>query len=432
MEYLLLKVLLQLALIVVTARILAALFKKMGQPGVCGEIAAGLILGPSLFGRLFPQTFQQVFDPSVSQIIAIFSQIGLVLLLFLVGMEFEFSHLRSHGRKAVLISLAGIILPFGGGFLLAKAIHPLVAREIPFLGFALFTATAMSITALPTLGRILIELGLNRTQLGVIAITAAALEDAVGWIIVASINAIVRSNFQPMLAIKMILEVLAFAAFLLLVVRPVVKKWIRHVLRVEGEQISLATLTILFSLMFGAAMVTNLIGIFSIFGAFLMGAVLFDEAEFRKAVALRLSDFVYVFFVPIFFMYTGLRTDVGLISSPLALKLCLAVLGVAIVAKGGGCALAARLGGLSGRDALAMGALMNTRGLMELIVLNVGYDLGVIPRTMFTVLTIMAVITTYMTVPLVRRLLRQEVPALSAQRSAHGPPGSSTFIPRAS
>ena len=234
MEYLLLKVLLQLALIVVTARIFAGLFKKRGQPGVCGEIAGGLVLGPSLFGRLFPEAFQWVFDPSVAQIIAIFSQVGLVLLLFLIGMEFEFSHLRTHGRKAALISLAGMVLPFASGLLLAKAIHPFAAREIPLLGFALFTATAMSITALPTLARILIELGLNRTQLGVTAITAAALDDAAGWIILASINAIVRSNFPPMLAVKTILEVLAFGGFVLFVVRPLVKKWIRHVLRVEG------------------------------------------------------------------------------------------------------------------------------------------------------------------------------------------------------
>ena len=418
MEYALLKVLLQLGLIVVTARLFAALFKKMGQPGVCGEIAAGLALGPSLFGRLFPQTFHRIFDPSVAQVVGIFSQVGLVLLLFLIGMDFEFSHLGTHGRKAVLISLAGIILPFGSGLLLAKAIHPFAAPEIPFLGFALFTATAMSITALPTLGRILIECGLNRTQLGVTAITAAALNDAAGWIILASINAIVRSNFEPMLAVKMILEVLAFGGFLLLVARPLLKKWIRHVVRVEGEQLSLSTLTILLALMFGAAIVTNLIGIFSIFGAFLMGAVLFDEAEFGKAVALRLSDFVYVFFVPIFFMYTGLRTDIGLISSPLAWELCLAVIAVAILAKGGGCALAARLSGLSGKDSLAMGTLMNTRGLMELIVLNVGYDLGVIPRTMFTILTLMAVVTTYMTVPLLRLLGRQELIALKSTRAA--------------
>ena len=297
MEHILLKVIFQLTLIVVTARIFAELFRKIGQPGVCGEMAAGLVLGPSLFGKLFPQIFHRVFDPSVAQIFTVFSQVGLVLLLFLIGMEFEFNHLRTHGRRAVAISLAGIVLPFGCGLLLARVIYPFIAREISFVGFSLFTATAMSITALPTLGRILIEFGLNRTQLGVTAITAAALDDAAGWIILASINAFVRSNFQPLRTAQMLLEVLAFGGLLLFVVRPLLKKWIRRVLQVEGQQLSFTTLTVVLALMFGAAMITNIIGIFSIFGAFLMGAVLFDQDEFRKAVALRLRDFVYVFFL---------------------------------------------------------------------------------------------------------------------------------------
>ncbi len=405
MEETLFKVILQLTLIIVTARIFAALFKRAGQPGVCGEIAAGLMLGPSLFGKFFPHLFQRVFDPSVGNILTVFSQIGLVLLLFLIGMEFEFSHLGSHGRKAVGISLAGIIVPFGCGLLLARYIYPFVAKDISSIGFCLFTATAMSITALPTLGRILIEFNLNRTQIGVTAITAAALDDAAGWTILATINAIVRSNFHPALAAKMLIETLAFGALLLLAVRPLLKRWTRHIMSVEGSQISFTTLAIVLALVFGAAMITNLIGIFSIFGAFMMGALLFDQDEFRRAVALRLRDFVYVFFVPVFFMHTGLRTDIGAMTSPLLWQLCALVIVVAIAAKGGGCMLAARWGGFSWRDAASVGTFMNTRGLMELIVLNVGYDLGVIPKSMFFMLTMMAVVTTYMTAPLLRRLL---------------------------
>jgi Kef-type K+ transport system membrane component KefB len=406
MEETLFRVILQLTLIIVTARIFAALFKRAGQPGVCGEIAAGLMLGPSLFGRFFPHLFQRVFDPAVGNILTVFSQIGLVLLLFLIGMEFEFSHLRSHGRKAAGISLAGIVVPFGCGLLLARFIYPFVAKDISFVGFCLFTATAMSITALPTLGRILIEFNLNRTQIGVTAITAAALDDAAGWVILATINAIVRSNFHPALAAKMLVEILAFGALLLLGVRPLLKRWTRHIMSVEGAQISFTTLAIVLALVFGAAMITNLIGIFSIFGAFMMGALLFDQDEFRRAVALRLRDFVYVFFVPVFFMHTGLRTDVGAMTSPLLWQLCALVIVVAIAAKGGGCMLAARWGGFSWRDAASVGVFMNTRGLMELVVLNVGYDLGVIPKSMFFILTMMAVVTTYMTAPLLRRLLR--------------------------
>src|SRR5947208_8536327 len=206
MEETLFKVILQLTVIIVAARVCAALFQRMGQPGVCGEIAAGLMLGPSVLGKFFPHLSARLFDHSAGPILTIFSQIGLVLLLFLIGMEFDFSHLHQHRGKAVGISLAGILMPFGCGLLLARFIHPFVAKDISFVGFSLFTATAISITALPTLGRILIEFNLHRTHIGVTAITAAALNDAAGWIILATINAIVRSNFHAALAVKMVVE----------------------------------------------------------------------------------------------------------------------------------------------------------------------------------------------------------------------------------
>lgn len=398
-------VMLQLTIIIVTARVGSALCRRAGQPGVCGEMAAGLILGPSLFGKFFPHTFAGVFDSSVAHTVTILSQIGLVLLLFLIGMEFDFGHLRRYGRKAVGISLAGIVAPFGSGLLLARLLYPFVGKDISLVGFCLFTATAMSITALPILGRILIEFGLNRTHIGVTAITAAALDDVIGWTILATINAIVTSNFHPILAARMLIETMAYGAFLFFLVRPLLKRWTRHVLETEGTQISSTTLAVVLVLIFGSSMITNLIGIFSIFGAFMMGAVLFDQERFRHAVALRLRDFVYVFFVPVFFMYTGLRTDIGTMSNPFLWGLCLLVIGVAIVAKGGACALASRLGGLSWRDSASLGVLMNTRGLMELVVLNVGLDLGVIPKSMFFMLTLMAVVTTYMTAPLLRTLV---------------------------
>lgn len=406
MEHLLLKVILQLTIIMVAARIFAAVFQRLGQPAVCGEMAAGLVLGPSLLGKFFPHSFQTVFDPSVGHTLTIFSQLGLVLLLFLIGMEFEFGQLPAHGRTAVGISVAGILMLFGCGLLLARFVYPFVAKDTSFVGFSLFVATAMSITALPTLGRILTEFNLNGTYIGVMAIAAAALDDVAGWTILATINAIVRSNFHVASTVKMLLETLVFGLFLLLGIRPLLKRWIRHVMRVEGSQLSFTTLAIVLALAFGAAMVTNLIGIFSIFGAFMMGTIFFDQGEFRRAVALRLRDFVYVFFVPVFFMYTGLRTDIGSMTSPLLWQLCGLVVVVAIAAKGGGCMLAAHWGGLSWRDSACMGTFMNTRGLMELIVLNVGYDLGVIPQSVFFMLTVMAVATTYMTAPLLRRLFR--------------------------
>jgi Kef-type K+ transport system membrane component KefB len=405
MEQILSTVILQLAFIIASARIFAGLFKKIGQPGVCGEMAAGLILGPSLFGKFFPNTFHSIFDPSVSLVFIIFAQVGLVLLLFLLGMDFEFGYLRTHGRKAVAVAASAMAVPFALGLLLAKFMYPYVAIGISETGFCLFAATALSITALPILGIILVEFNLNRTQLGVIAITAAALMDVIGWTLLATVNAVVRSNFQVWLTIKMLLEVIAFGSLMFLVVRPLVKKWIRYVLRKEGDQLSITTLATVLAAVFISALTTSKIGIFSIFGGFIMGAILFDEPEFRKMLQARLQDFVRGFFVPIFFMYTGLRTDVGSMGGGIMWLLFALTVAAAIFAKMVPATISAHASGFSWADSASMGVLMNTRALMELIVLNIGLDLGVIPKSVFFMFTLMAVITTFMTAPLLRRTL---------------------------
>ena len=405
MEHILFTVILQLTFIIASARIFAALFKKLGQPGVCGEMSAGLILGPSLFGRFFPETFHRIFDPSVSLVFTMFAQVGLVLLLFLLGMDFEFDYLRVYGRRALAVSMSAMAVPFGAGLLLAKFMYPYVGGGISEVGFCLFAATAMSITALPILAIILVEFKLNRTQLGVIAITSAAIMDVIGWTLLATVNAIVRSNFQIWLTVKMLIEVVAFGALMFLVVRPWLKKFVRRRLQAEGEQLSIATLAIILVLVFTSSMITSQIGIFSIFGGFIMGAILFDEHEFRKAIHSRVQDFVRVFFVPIFFMYTGLRTDVGSMGGGILWMLFAFVIIVAISAKMVPSTIAARISGFSWPDSLSMGVLMNTRALMELIVLNIGLDLGVIPKSVFFMYTLMAVATTLMTAPLLRRTL---------------------------
>jgi K+:H+ antiporter len=405
MEHILFTVILQLTFIIAGARIFAAFFKKLGQPGVCGEMTAGLILGPSLFGRIFPEMFHRIFDPSVSLVFTMFAQVGLVLLLFVLGMDFEFGYLRVHGRKALAIAMSAMAVPFGLGLILAKFMYPFVGAGIPETGFCLFAATAISITALPILAIILVEFRLNRTQLGVIAITAAAVMDAIGWTLLATVNAIVRSNFQVWLTIRMLLEVIAFGAFMFLVTRPLLKKFVRQRLQTEGERLSIATLAIMLALVFISAMITSQIGIFSIFGGFIMGAILFDEHEFRKAIHSRLQDFVRVFFVPIFFMYTGLRTDVGSMGGGMMWILFALVIAVAVFGKLVPSTIAARASGFSWPDSLSMGVLMNTRALMELIVLNIGLDLAVIPKSVFFMYTLMAVITTLMTAPLLRRML---------------------------
>jgi Kef-type K+ transport system membrane component KefB len=405
-EHTLLVVLVQLVVIIGVARLAGMLFRRIGQPSVCGEIAAGLILGPSVLGGLFPSVAHQIFDPSVGQIFAIISQLGLVLLMFLIGLEFDFSHLHDNRRAAISISGAGIVLPFSLGFGLGFYMHPALGLTGSTLNFALFMAAAMSITAIPILGRIMIELNLNRTRIGALTISSAALDDASGWIILALVTAIVRSTLDPVKMVFMVGGVIVYGLVMFLAVRPLVCKWARAQVRGNDGQLSLNALAILLIMVFVSAAITNLIGIFSIFGGFAMGAILFDEKEVREAIMARLHDFVAVFFLPIFFTYTGLRTDIGSMTGWTLWGFCGLVLAAAVIGKFGGCTLAARASGMAWRESSIIGVMMNTRALMELIVINIGYDLGIIPKEVFFMLVFMAVVTTYMTTPLLTRLLR--------------------------
>jgi Kef-type K+ transport system membrane component KefB len=406
MEHVLLVVILQLIIIIAAARLFGLIFRHLGQPQVCGEIAAGLILGPSFFGRFFPNVFVHVFQPSQGLVFSTLSQIGLILLMFLIGLEFDFSHLRTHGHIALSISLAGIILPFGLGLGIAQLLHPFIAQNIDRLGFSLFIATALSITALPVLGRMLTEFNIARTRLGSLTITAAAVDDASGWIILALVTAIVRARFSPLMTLAMIAEALGYALFVIFVARPILCRWTARMLRRSGGELSVSALATLLVIIFLSATITNLIGLFSIFGAFIVGAILYDQHDFREAVSRRLRDFVTVFFLPIFFTYTGLRTDVGTMHGRLMWALCGLLVLTAIAGKIGGCTAAALLNGVTRKEAWSIGVLMNTRGLMELIVINLGHDMGVIPTSVFFMLVVMAVVTTYMTSPLMRRLVR--------------------------
>jgi Kef-type K+ transport system membrane component KefB len=405
-ENILLIVLIQLTVIIAASRMFGGLFRRIGQPLVCGEIAAGLILGPSFFGRMFPHLFQTVFNPSVGQIFAIMSQIGLILLMFLIGLEFDFGHLRNNRGAALSVSMAGIILPFGLGLLLGHRMHMALGMSGSWLNFSLFMAVAMSITAIPILGRIMVEMNINRTRLGSLTISAAAADDASGWILLALVTAIARSSLNPLKLGVMVLEVVAFALCAVWVVRPLLAKWTEWQMREHHGKLSLGALAVLLIMIMVAAMITNLIGIFSIFGAFVFGAILYDRHEFRKAVQERLRDFVTVFFLPIFFTYTGLRTDIGTMAGSDLWLMCGLVILTAFVGKFGGCWLAARFNGLPWREASMIGVMMNTRALMELIVINIGLELGVIPKSVFFMLVLMAVASTYVTTPILRRLVR--------------------------
>jgi len=405
-ENVLLIVILQLIVIVAAARIFGGLFRRIGQPLVCGEIAAGLILGPSFFGGMFPSLFHKIFNPSVGQIFAVMSQIGLIFLMFLIGLEFDFGHLKENRGTALSVSIIGIVLPFSLGIALGRWMHAALGMQGSWVNFGLFMAAAMSITAIPILGRIMVELNLNRTRIGSLTISAAAADDASGWIILAVITAIARSALDPAKLGIMILETVGFALAMVWLVRPLLKKWTAHQMRTRGGKLSLGALAVVLLLMLAAAAATNLIGIFSIFGAFFLGATLYDQHEFRAAVQERLRDFVTVFFLPIFFTYTGLRTDIGTMSGRTLWIMCGLVLLAAFVGKFGGCSLAARANGLPWREASIIGVMMNTRALMELIVINIGFELSVIPKSVFFMLVVMAVASTYITAPLLRRLIR--------------------------
>jgi Kef-type K+ transport system membrane component KefB len=401
-ELLLFYTLLELAVIVLAGRVGGAIARRCGQSAAVGEIIVGILLGPSLFGWLAPGAFDVVFHSAPPEPLQILSGLGLILLLFQIGMEFDFAHLTERrNRAAVLrVSAACLCLPFASGLALgywmASSAMPPGAR----IDSALFVATAFSITALPILGRILIELDLARTKIGVIAISSAAANDVFGWLLLAFITALTVSNFDPR---KLALKVLMVAAFALIStkwVRPLLKGAVRRS-NPRGGKMSANLLGGLICVAFLGAMTTYQIGIFAIFGGFMMGVILYDEAELVEAWRERVGDFVNVFFLPIFFTYTGLRTSIG----GLAMAdwgWCVAIVAVANASKFVAGYWAARRSRFNHAESSMIGYMMNTRALMELIVINVGLDLGVITPKVFTMLVIMAIVSTVITTPALR------------------------------
>jgi Kef-type K+ transport system membrane component KefB len=409
--------LVQLVVIIVAARVGAIVARWFRQPAVVGEIMAGLVLGPSAFGALAPEVFGAVFRSAagggavgLDASLTSFSQVGLVLLLFLIGIEFDFSHIRRQGRLAAAVSASGVAVPFSMGLALAWAMAPRLdalgaTGPIDPRAFGLFLGTAMSITAIPILGRILIEMGLQHTPLGATVIAAAACDDAIGWTLLAGVSAVAVGNFEMAGVVRMIAATMAFTAFALLVLRPLLLPRLERAVDAAGR-LPAGGLSLVLALVLVAAWITSQIGIFAIFGSFLLGAALSGSPRLREAVASHFTDFVTVFFLPIFFTYTGLRTSIGSLAGLEAWGWCAAVFAVAVLGKWGGCGLAARLGGLPAGEAACVGVLMNTRALMELIVVNVGLDLGVIPPAVYCMLVLMAIGTTIMATPLTTRLLR--------------------------
>ncbi len=368
----------------------------------------------AFFHQLFHPSLHSIADPLAGPVFhwlfTGLSQIGLILLLLLIGLEFDFGHLRWNGMAASGISFAGIAFPFA----LGAAISPLVLVGIGpefqtnRLHFALFLATALSITALPVLARIMVELNIQRTRIGTITIASAAVNDALGWILLAAIAAMVKAqssdDFDFLSTAAMLAAVIGFVVVMIGAVRPLLCRWARHAIQSDASGVD--TLTIFLCVLLTCAIASSLIGIGAVFGAFMLGAIVSGEREFCTAITRQLRNFVHAFFVPIFFTYTGLRTQVQALDSLELWLVCGLVIATAIAGKLLACSTAARLAGFAWRESLCIGALMNTRGLMELVVVNVGYDLGVIPKSVYCMLVLMAIVTTIMTTPLVVRLGR--------------------------
>lgn len=405
-EQILFFTLVQIALIIVAARVAGYLARRIGQPRAVGEIVAGLLLGPSLFGSLAPDTFRWVFRSTASAPISIMSQIGLIMLMFQIGLEFDFSHIGNRRNKLIvsLVSVAGIVVPFALGLLFGQVSAPHLAEGIDPKGYALFLATAFSITAVPVLGRIMMEFDLTRTRIGAITISAAAINDAVGWTLLAFISAIVTAHFSVTAMVVQIAWLLFYVLVCWLLVRQVLRFIIRR-FDLSSRSLPQDLMAILLVIVFTSAMLTSKLGIFAIFGGFMMGVLLHDQSELVAAWKSKVADLVSVFFLPIFFTYTGLRTDVGGLASSTLWLWCGALILLAVVGKFGGCYWAARLAGLPKPEARNIAIMMNTRALMELIVVNLGYDLGVIPQNVFTMLVLMAIASTIMTAPGLRAWL---------------------------
>ncbi len=414
-EVMLFFTLLQLAVIVLAARLGGLLAQRVGQSPAVGEIIVGILLGPSLFGLLAPDLFQTVFHSTPPAPMQMLSQIGLILLMFQIGLEFDFAHLTDrHNRRAVAtIATAGMVAPFVLGFGFGYWTAPMLSPGIDPLATALFIATAFSITALPILGRMMIEFKITRLPIGVIAISAAAINDVIGWLLLALVTALTLAQFSAAAFAGKVLLVAGFFAVWWWAVRPLMKRIIRRSQAGAvpvGEKAGRGKLThnllgILLAAIFISAMTTYQIGIFAIFGGFMMGVILHDEHELVDAWKERIGHFVMVFFLPIFFTYTGLRTHIGSLDSAAAWGWCVLLIALATLGKFGASYLAARWAGMSHVEGKLLGIMMNTRALMELIVINIGYDLGVISQQVFTMLVLMAIFSTVITTPGLRRWL---------------------------
>ncbi len=398
-------ILFAIAIIVVVSRVVGRIFHRLlNQPAVVGEIAAGIILGPSVLGALVPASQTVLFPAAVVTALDTVAKLGVVIFMFLVGLDLNPKLFRGQERATWFVSLASIVVPFALGATLAVALFPRYGLPGTTLTvFVLFIGVSLCVTAFPVLARILSERNLSTTTPGIVSLGAAAINDAVAWCLLALASGAATAQLGH--AGSTVLATAGFVAVMVLVVRPLAR-WVSAREMRRNRQVSPSVLSLVFAVMLLCATATEAIGIHALFGAFLFGVMVPAHGRLAEQLRIRTEDVVVVLFLPVFFAFTGLRTKLGLVDGSDDWAMLAAIIGVASLGKLGGSALAARAAGLSWREAGVIGVLLNTRGLMELIVLNVGLDLGVLSPKLFAMLVVMALVTTFLTSPLLDLLKR--------------------------
>jgi Kef-type K+ transport system membrane component KefB len=413
--HVILHVLLALVVVILASRALGAVFRYLHQPPVIGEVIAGIMLGPSLLGRIAPEVSAYLLPDTVAPFIGVLAQVGVILFMFLVGLELDTGVLRQKTHATVAISHASIIAPFLLGSTLALWLYPrLSTSDVPFTSFALFMGVSMAVTAFPVLARILTDRGIQKTRLGVIALTCAAVDDVSAWCLLAFVVSVAQARTGS--AVLTVGMTIVYITAMFVVVRPVVHRLL-HKQEVR-QRLTQGTTAVVFVALLISSLLTEYIGIHAVFGAFLLGAVIPHDSMLAKDLTHKLEDLVVVLLLPAFFAFTGMRTQIGLVSGIGHWLICGAIVLVACLGKFGGSAVAARLAGLSWRDSASLGILMNTRGLMELIVLNIGLDLKVISPALFAMMVIMALVTTFATTPILHLITRGGVEDEAELRAA--------------
>ncbi len=401
----LLHILLALAVVVAMARLLGTLSKLIHQPPVIGEIIAGITLGPSLLGRFAPQTYEYLFPSNIAPPLSTIAQVGVILFMFLIGVELNLGQLRQRGHATVAISHASIIAPFFLGTALSLLLYPhLSSSDVPFTNFALFLGVSMSITAFPVLARILTDRRISKTRMGAVALTCAAVDDLTAWCLLAFVVGSARA--EQVGIVRTVGLVIAYIGVMALVVRPLMQRL--AVLYDTRGRLTQGLMAFVFVLLLASSSATELIGIHAIFGAFALGATIPHDSGLARELTDRLEDFVVVLLLPAFFAFTGLRTQIGLLNSLEQWGWCLLIIAIASIGKFGGSTIAGRITGLSWREGSVLGILMNTRGLMELIVLNVGFEMHIISPVLFAMMVLMALVTTFATTPILHLVMNEE------------------------